>query len=507
MLNLKNYYNKIMAPEGALDPLVEATKNLTFHVSSQKIKKGSHVETYKWSGRNYTKEAGTHKEDGSREKLIQDTFGEEKYFRLDISAAVPSTIHWLVTGEWLGTGSSLHLRKLALGKFERDSLKNITFRWCFTPTYALAVSNFVKHAEKNTEDFKRFDFETAMCKFVYYVLTPSKDWPLINVEKDRDAVIVNAIEKWNRLAPVRYSVFFWESRIEDETILALKRRGATCFHVYDEFFSDKDCVHDCVLEALEVVGKEWQENKTLLPLRDRKLTITLKEAPSKDEMNELIAFVSGDWNKVSEGKRGKKVIEKEDVQSNASAHVHSSPLVVSPSLVVMVPPILYMQRRKEAPSQLGKQAQLEGEKREENKQALAFPSMSTSTVTSSKTFSGVPENDDFWAKYEKAVRNSYTTSGSFKKGYDPRRETSTQFKKGDCRKRVKFSTENTYHVESGSLQAAVKNARIALKFAQNAFVKGGGSISKIRECEERLKLALEVWEEAGCPRAVVKDKT
>jgi hypothetical protein len=239
-----HHYGKVRKKDIPYDVMAAAAKR----TADQSFKWTEELKCWKFSGRNTT-ECSTYEKGHDRDAYLTRIFGNKEWNEFDLHSAVPATMLLLTMGEWVGTSDTVHIRKdihRSLGIDENDhcsevaeAIKTVSMRWNFSSGLKRATANF----ERAHLWTKKTPFSGVDLKGIYDKVSFMRGWTayhetLTGIKCD-NAYSIHKLDKWSKdNALLKYSVFWWESRIENEAAASLRSKGFTVAQNYDCIYSD-----------------------------------------------------------------------------------------------------------------------------------------------------------------------------------------------------------------------------------------------------------------------------
>jgi hypothetical protein len=255
-------------------PLIEFVENHHYGVINERnvpldvmyaAEKRTRGMSFKWhksnkvwifSGRNSTK-CSTFEKGPQRDDYLKEIFGPLSWTEFDLHSSVPCVMRLLLTGDWFGTSDTVHIRKdihRSLGIDENahgpevaEVIKTVSMRWNFSTTVRKARANFERaHLWTKKDSWSGVDL-----KGIYSDLAFLRGWAsyhswLSGIAMKSEADL-DLLEKWSRNnALLKYSVFWWESRIGNEATRSLIKNGFIVAQNYDCIYSNAPV---CVIKA------------------------------------------------------------------------------------------------------------------------------------------------------------------------------------------------------------------------------------------------------------------
>lgn len=217
-----DFLNKLEEYNKGLDAFNK--KRMTIKISNDKV-----------TGRAYSPYISTKNDESSSEETAR-TIWKNKYnlkYHYDINSAVPRISYLMNTGIWMPNSFDFYsaIAERTGIKLTRENLKPLFFRFRFGKSKSRSFNAYI-YSNKNKFYNNVKPEDVASVK------------KLLRTEWDS---IYDAVEYYCG-TDHSSDVFYFESYLELCVTLRLKKMGINCYNVYDEFYYDKPCDIESVIE-------------------------------------------------------------------------------------------------------------------------------------------------------------------------------------------------------------------------------------------------------------------
>lgn len=223
-------------------------KELNLNVSKKSI-----------STRAYSRYCKTSKKDGTRQKFIEDY---NVPCQQDVTSMIPNLLRFLKAGDVFTTQDAYTKIQNSLKKegftLSRKEIKSVFLRTIFSKSLSQFLCSIeTMLAEKYKDDVNNTNYYPFIkswsrnSKVGHYI---SSDWRSTAEGQKQRALYSKLYSIIDKEYGTKQSsfMFFWESLLETIVTISLKRKGITCYNVYDNFISDKEFD---LLPELQSAGK------------------------------------------------------------------------------------------------------------------------------------------------------------------------------------------------------------------------------------------------------------